>query len=51
MKTSDNTIIKVVIPRWVEAELKGSNISQILTAYANDKKHSRETNSNVQNNK
>lgn len=33
MKTSDNTIIKVVIPRWVEKELKGIDIVKVLTDY------------------
>ena len=33
MKTSDNTIIKVVIPRWVQTELQGVDISKILIDY------------------
>lgn len=33
MKTADNTIIKVVIPRWVEKELKGIDIAKVLTDY------------------
>jgi len=33
MKIADNTIIKVVIPRWVEKELKGINVAKVLIDY------------------
>lgn len=34
MKTADNVLIKVIVPREIEKKLRGTDIKQILIDYA-----------------